>query len=102
MIFAKVFTGFGFAPVGDEEPNFQFGTPNGFEPMWMFEEEHEPGEKVLLNGTVLAAGQTGLEDVGGAVDNLFYHANTGPFIGRLLIQRLVKSNPCSDSTQEKL
>jgi uncharacterized protein (DUF1800 family) len=31
--------------------------------------------------------------VNAAVDNLFNHPNVGPFIGRLLIQRLVTSNP---------
>ena len=34
-----------------------------------------------------------MEDIEGAVDNLFEHPNVGPFIGKLLIQRLVTSNP---------
>ncbi len=62
-------------------------------PMVMVEEEHDTGEKELLNGTILPAGQSGLQDLSDAVDNLFNHPNVGPFIGRLLIQRLVKSNP---------
>ena len=61
--------------------------------MQMFDAEHEPGTKTLLNGTVVAAGQTGLQDVDAAIDNLFNHPNVGPFIGRQLIQRLVTSNP---------
>jgi hypothetical protein len=32
-------------------------------------------------------------DVNAAVDNLFNHPNVGPFMARLLIQRLVTSNP---------
>ena len=34
-----------------------------------------------------------MADVDAAVSNLFHHPNVGPFIGRLLIQRLVTSNP---------
>jgi len=32
-------------------------------------------------------------DLVGALDNLFAHPNVGPFVSRLLIQHLVKSNP---------
>ena len=34
-----------------------------------------------------------MEDIEDAIDNIFNHANVGPFIGRQLIQRLVTSNP---------
>jgi hypothetical protein len=61
--------------------------------MVMHEDYHDTDEKVLLGGTVLPAGQTGMQDIGAALNNLFQHPNVGPFIGRLLIQRLVKSNP---------
>jgi uncharacterized protein (DUF1800 family) len=61
--------------------------------MEMFEAYHEPGEKTLLNGFVVPDGQSGLEDIDDALDNLFNHPNVGPFIGKLLIQRLVTSNP---------
>lgn len=62
-------------------------------PMMMVENEHEPCEKYLLNGTFIPSGQNGMLDIEDAVDNLFNHPNVGPFIGRRLIQRLVKSNP---------
>ncbi|MEM8860915.1 MAG: DUF1800 family protein [Chloroflexota bacterium] len=62
-------------------------------PMIMHERHHEPSEKRLLNGTVVPAGQDGMQDVNDAIDNLFNHPNVGPFMGRLLIQRMVKSNP---------
>lgn len=103
--FAKVFTGLGPAeywwpwedlsglPVIWNEENNTFPTINGWEPMQMFEEWHEPGEKFLLNGFTVPAGQTGEEDIQDAIDNLFNHPNVGPFIGRQLIMRLVKSNP---------
>jgi uncharacterized protein (DUF1800 family) len=54
---------------------------------------HSQEEKTLLNGTVIAAGQTAEQDLKAALDNLFLHANVGPFISHQLIQRLVTSNP---------
>ena len=52
-----------------------------------------PVARHLLNGTVVPAGQTGMQDFEAAIDNLFNHPNVGPFIGKQLIQRLVTSNP---------
>jgi uncharacterized protein (DUF1800 family) len=89
--FAKIFTGFSFGG-----PGAYFGKvyqPNFSAPMEMFDHVHEPGSKTLLNGTVVPAGQTGMQDFEAAIDNLFNHPNVGPFIGRQLIQRLVTSNP---------
>lgn len=88
--FAKVFTGFSFGGAGAF-----FGEPFGDfrEPMQMFDAEHEPGEKRLLNGTTVPAGLSGEQDFEMAIDNLFEHPNVGPFIGKQLIQRLVTSNP---------
>jgi hypothetical protein len=61
--------------------------------MIMYNTQHEPGVKHLLNGYTVPNGQTGLQDINSAIDNLFNHPNVGPFIGYRLIQRLVKSNP---------
>lgn len=98
--FAKVFTGLTFAPEDENEDeneiDLEYFLQSGetlHKPMIMYQPEHEPGEKHLLNGFVIPAGQTGMQDINDAVDNLFNHANMGPFLGRLLIQRLVKSNP---------
>ena len=41
----------------------------------------------------MPAGQTPEKDLDDAIENIFYHPNVGPFIGELLIQRLVTSNP---------
>ena len=57
------------------------------------EDQHENGEKILLNGEVVPDGQTGLDDISDALDNLFNHPNVGPFLAYRLIQRLVTSNP---------
>ena len=88
--FAKIFTGFSYAG-----PGAFFGRPLPYfrAPMQMFDAHHEPGEKFLLNGTVVPAGQTGMEDFEAAIDVLFNHPNVGPFVGKRLIQRLVTSNP---------
>lgn len=64
-----------------------------WKPMKAFEAWHEPGPKYLLNGTVVPAGQSTMQDINAAIYNLFNHPNVGPFIGKQLIQRLVKSNP---------
>jgi len=100
--FSKIFTGLGGGRYWDY-PWLNVNDPVYFGagiweidltyPMQMFEWQHEQGTKTLLNGQVVPAGQTGLEDINDALDNLFNHPNVGPFIGRLLIQRLVKSNP---------
>ena len=88
--FAKIFTGLSYggpgAFFGNEDPNFAA-------PMRMFDAEHEPGEKRLLNDIVVPAGLSGSQDIEAAIDNLFNHPNVGPFIGKQLIQRLVTSNP---------
>jgi uncharacterized protein (DUF1800 family) len=46
-----------------------------------------------VNGVTLPANQTGAKDLKDTLDALFNHPNTGPFIARQLIQRLVTSNP---------
>jgi len=100
---AKVFTGLsGGAWDLDRFPNME-GRPLQFDrnlnrfditvPMIMHEEYHEQSEKVLVDGTVLPAGQPGMEDIQVALDVLFNHPNVGPFVARRLIQQMVKSNP---------
>lgn len=87
--FAKVFTGLHHAG----NPNRFYSARNDHDPMIMFERYHNQDEKVLHNGTVLPAGQPGMQDISQALDNLFEHNNCAPFVSRLLIQRLVTSNP---------
>ena len=88
--FAKIFTGLSF---GGANAFFGKPFPEFLSPMQMFDAEHEPGEKRLLNDVVVPAGQAGMQDIDAAIDNLFNHPNAGPFIGKQLIQRLVTSNP---------
>jgi len=97
--FAKVFTGLGIGAVVEnewvDEPDFGYGIwiADMNVPMKMYQEYHEPGEKHLLNGFVIPAGQSGMADIEQTINHLFNHPNVGPFIGRKLIQLLVKSNP---------
>jgi len=99
---AKVMTGLGAGAMTqegiNEGKNLDFKLGANFldytVPMVMYDEYHEPGEKVVL-GETIPAGQTGEEDVDMALDLLFEHPNVGPFMARRLIQQLVKSNPSS-------
>lgn len=98
--FAKIWTGLGPGAAVQEPDTVivpEFGMrPRKIdmaEPMAMYEEYHEPGSKSLLNGFVVPAGQTGMEDIQAAIGHLLNHQNVGPFFGKQLIQRLVKSNP---------
>ena len=97
--FAKIFTGLGISEIVENDWvdsayfDLSIYVADMTKPMKMYESWHEPGIKTLLNGMVVPDGQKGMEDIEMAIDNLFNHPNVGPFIGRLLIQRLVKSNP---------
>ena len=94
--FSRIFTGLGYSPEQGGAPvSFGEDRRNFHTPMQMFEDFHEGGDKVLLNGTVVPDGQTGMQDIEAAIDNLFQHPNVGPFIGKQLIQRLATSNPSS-------
>ncbi len=96
---AKIFTGLSAANVIDNDWGVEasFGVNIWFcrkdLPLMMYEEWHEPGPKYLLDGYVVPAGQTGMQDIEDAVTHLFNHPNVGPFLAKRLIQHLVKSNP---------
>ena len=96
---AKVFTGLG---PGDVMPNpwindpifgLDFYLTDKVTPMMMYEEWHEQGTKVLIDGTIVPPFQDGDEDIEMAVDVLFNHPNCAPFVARRMIQHMVKSNP---------
>ncbi|WP_438480158.1 DUF1800 domain-containing protein [Oleiharenicola lentus] len=101
--FARVFTGFtddsaNNTGTGTGRLDFPSAAVNYTAPMRMWDSQHDSDAKTLLryNGArkpTLPAGQTGLQDVQDAIDNLIEHPNTAPFISRQLIQRLVTSNP---------
>jgi uncharacterized protein (DUF1800 family) len=93
---AKVFTGFSWAGpdtslarfVGNDAVTI---SDRDILPMRGYPLYHEAGPKTFLGTTVTAS--TPEESLKAALDHLFAHPNVGPFFGRLMIQRLVTSNP---------
>jgi hypothetical protein len=57
------------------------------------EANHDQTAKTLLNAYADGAGQTAEAELNEAIDNIFNHPNVGPFVGSLMIQALVTSNP---------
>ncbi|SDG57442.1 MULTISPECIES: DUF1800 family protein [unclassified Duganella] len=93
---AKVFTGWGWAGP-DQDLNRMRGWRQDYPaqewlPMQNYAAYHSSASKSFL-GKTIPAGGSGASDVKVALDTLFNHPNVGPFISRLLIQRLVTSNP---------
>jgi uncharacterized protein (DUF1800 family) len=81
---ARVFTGWDWQPRSD--PDW------ARKPMQHIASRHSPEAKTFL-GVTIAAGTDGPTSLRIALDTLFNHPNTAPFIARQLIQRLVTSNP---------
>jgi uncharacterized protein (DUF1800 family) len=87
---ARVFTGLTFK---SSNPQNVFYSGDDFQyPMEMYQPEHEPGPKTLLDGTILQL-PSGNAEISATLDHLFNNPNVAPFICYRLIQRLVKSNP---------
>ncbi len=97
--FARIFTGLAFG--GPDSANFGLWPRSFVHPMKGWDAEHDLAPKTLLRGLTTPArtaspddtGAATLADVDAAMDNLFQHPNTGPFVCRRLIQRMVTSNP---------
>jgi uncharacterized protein (DUF1800 family) len=89
--FARVYTGWTNPPLGGAPVGWNAWNNGGN--MVPFAAEHDFGSKQLLNGYVSPAGTAQQQDLDNALDNIFNHPNVGPFVGTLLIQHLVKSNP---------
>jgi uncharacterized protein (DUF1800 family) len=90
--FARAFTGWTYPTVPPNTP--QIHNPQSWlGPMVAFDSNHDTQPKTLLSGTTLSTGQTSLQDLNGALDNIFNHPNIAPFVAKQLIQHLVTSNP---------
>ena len=99
--FARVFTGLW---LGGQRWGSGGWTDDDYAvPMQMWVEKHDFEAKSLLRGVTLPARAPTLDnarrDVEDALRVLFEHPNTGPFIGRQLIQFLVTSNPSTGYVQ---
>lgn len=108
MAMARVFTGFswGYDDAHLDEHHFRWGIPDGsgsgsarveIRRMKAYPGQSSPGEKRLLEGRpgaiIIPAGTAPEAGVRLALDALFRHPNTAPFVSRQLIQRLTTSNP---------
>lgn len=94
---AKVFTGWSWAGPDTSNNRFRDWGSNldplrDIKPMQPYPQEHSASEKRFL-GVTIAANTDARNSLRTAIDTLANHPNTGPFIGRQLIQRLVTSNP---------
>ncbi|MEY2879488.1 MAG: hypothetical protein RLZZ15_1868 [Verrucomicrobiota bacterium] len=114
---AKVFTGWSYASYPETLTDVRafLGRPpaNGtnplpdssgyLQPMRNYPAFHDRTEKRVVSldqvplaqarPTIIPANQTGAQDLKMMLDTLFAHPNTGPFVSRHLIQRLVTANP---------
>lgn len=94
---AKVFTGWSFnnrtVNATANANLFRRGGADYINPMLLWPAFHDDTQKTIIGGKVLPPAQGGLADLDATLDALFEHPNTGPFISRQLIQRLVTSNP---------
>jgi uncharacterized protein (DUF1800 family) len=103
----KVLTGWSFCETTATCPNRVVGSQNYIDPMLLSTGNHDLTAKLLLsypgvtNQNVAACtGCTGTAitnyantSMDQALDNIFNHPNVGPFIGKILIQHLVTSDP---------
>ncbi len=95
--FAKVFTGLTWwnaSQYNQYQPNLD----SWLDDMVMYENFHDPGPKNLLEGFIVPDRNPvdGKADIADAIQNVFGHSNTAPFISKFLIQRLVTANPSPD------
>ncbi len=86
---ARVWTGWNFDTTGYVGP---YGVDAMTRPMVQTGNRHETGSKAFL-GVTIPANTSASASLTVALDTVFTHANTAPFVCRQLIQRLVTSNP---------
>ena len=100
--FAKVFTGYTYAdPANPTAPatkkNGAYYAANMVTYPTTANAGHETAQKTLLNGVLVPPNgsppNTPQQDLDAAVQNVFMHPNTPPYISRQLIQRLVTGDP---------
>jgi uncharacterized protein (DUF1800 family) len=96
--FTRLFTGWNF------QAAISAGVTNYRDPMLPrgVNNTHDVGAKTLFNGTTIPACSSpngaanaacAQSDLTAGLNNIFNHANVGPFVSRQLIQHLVTSNP---------
>ena len=89
---AKVFTGLHRAGASFGSNMSSGNDANDVYPMQMDDNWHSTEEKTFL-GVTIPENTPGNESIKIALDTLFNHSNTGPFIAKALIKQMVTSNP---------
>ena len=88
---ARVWTGWALDTSGYVGP---YGIDTVARPLVQVASRYETGSKTFL-GVTIPAGTSAAQSLQIALDTVFNHPNTGPFICKQLIQRMVTSNPSS-------
>ncbi|MEO6394127.1 MAG: DUF1800 family protein, partial [Pyrinomonadaceae bacterium] len=98
--FTKALTGWNLCSAGPPTcPNGQVGIPDYADNLTFNFANHDTGSKLLLNGVTIpanAVAHNGVAELNATIDNIFNHANVGPFVSKSLIQSLVTSDPTPD------
>lgn len=89
---AAALTGWVGAPGADPSGLLETSAHQHGMPMALDENQHSTTEKKFL-GITIPAGTPGRASLKIALDTLFNHPNTGPFVARHFIQRFITSNP---------
>lgn len=87
----RALTGWNYAAPVD--PSFTSQGIDYSQPLIARDDLHDHGAKTLFGSIHLPAGQDIVADRAQALDSIFNHPNLPPFVSRILIQHLVKSNP---------
>lgn len=103
---AHIFTGWGPHYDPADPPRWNNGTgdvanPNdwfryGYDAlreMSYYPDFHDNQERVILGGHIIPAGSDGVDRMRQALDAIFHHPNTGPFMAKQLIQKFITANP---------
>ena len=95
---ANVLTGWAYHSAA-ANPSFYGAAADWYDPMQLYSAYHDNSQKTVVAtsaggaGVIVPANGGGAADLKIELDALFNHQNTGPYICRQLIQRLVTSNP---------
>lgn len=91
---SRMLTGWNYAK--PTTPGFTFFGVDYSQPLVANEANHDTGAKTIFGNVSIPAGQTAEEDRQSLVDAIMNQQSTAPFVSRIFIQRLVKSNPTPD------
>lgn len=88
---SRALTGWNYAP--PVNPLFTVSGIDYTQYLIADESQHDRGSKTILGNVNIPAGQTAAQDRDQVLNAIFAHPNLPPYVSRILIQRLVKSQP---------